>query len=84
MKTRNQRTKIYSTENIFIYESGHDSYSLEGRLDGKRIRQRAKTLEEAKAKAHSLEEGREEEKIHRSILSQKQLRDAEAALILKR
>jgi integrase len=81
MKTRNQRTKIYSTENIFIYESGHDSYSLEGRLDGKRIRQRAKTLEEAKAKAHSLEEGREEEKIHRSILSQKQLRDAEAAFM---
>ena len=79
MKTRNQRTKIYSTENIFIYESGQDSYSLEGRLDGKRIRQRAKTLDQAKALAHALEEGVEAKRVFRSALSPEQLRDAEQA-----
>jgi len=81
MKPRSKKTQIYSTENLFIFKTEYDTYSLEGVINGKRIRARSKTLEEAKAKAHGLEEGRETEKIHRSILSQKQLRDAEAAFI---
>lgn len=79
MKQRKRKTKIYSTDNLFVYTTDNGTFSLEGVINGQRIRQRAKSLEEAKSKCHDLEEGKQSENVTRTILDQKQLREAERA-----
>jgi site-specific recombinase XerD len=79
MKQRKKRTQIYSTNNLFVYPTDNGTFSLEGVIHGRRIRARAKTLEEAKSKCHSLEEGKQTENVTRTLLDQKQLREAERA-----
>lgn len=82
MKQRKRKTKIYSTDNLFVYETGNQTFAIEGVIDNKRIRQRAKTLEEAKTKCHTLEEGKQAENVARTILDANQLRQAERAFEL--
>lgn len=79
MKQRKKRTQIYSTDNLFVYPTDNRTFSLEGVIQDRRIRARAKTLEEAKSKCHSLEEGKQTENVTRTLLDQKQLREAERA-----
>jgi len=82
VKKRQKKTKLYSTDNLFVYETGNQTLAIEGVIEGKRIRQRAKTLEEAKAKCHALEEGQQGQNVARTILDAQQLRDAEHAISL--
>ena len=82
MKNRHKRNKLYSTKNLFIYPTKSDSFSLEGVINGKRIRLRYKSLKEAKYKCHDLEEGISDLKIARTKLDKAQLRAAERAFDL--
>ena len=82
MKNRHKRNKLYSTNNLFIYPTKSDSFSLEGMINGKRIRLRYKSLEEAKYKCHDLEEGINDLGIARTKLDKAQLRAAEEAFDL--
>lgn len=79
MKQRKRKTKIYSTNNLFVYETGNQTFAIEGVIDNKRIRQRAKTLEEAKTKCHTLEEGKQAENVARTMLTDTQIQEAERA-----
>ena len=78
MKQRKKHVQIYSTHNLFIYQTKHSTYAVEGAVNGKRIRQRYSTLEEAKGKCHSLEEGATYNVIRTSLTAQ-QVKDAEIA-----
>ena len=78
MKQRKKRVQIYSTHNLFIYQTKHSTYAVEGAVNGKRIRQRYSTLEEAKGKCHSLEEGSVHNVVRTSLTAQ-QVKDAEVA-----
>jgi integrase len=78
MKQRKKHTKIYSTHNLFIYETTYSTYAVEGAVNGKRIRQRYRTLDEAKSKCHCLEEGSSHHVI-RTSLKEQQVKDAEIA-----
>ena len=78
MKQRKKRVQIYSTHNLFIYETKNSTYAVEGAVNGKRIRQRFSTLEEAKGKCHSIEEGSAYNVVRTSLTAQ-QVKDAEVA-----
>jgi site-specific recombinase XerD len=82
MKSRHKRNKIYSTDHLFIYPTKSDSFSIEGVIQGKRIRLRYRSLQEAKYKCHDLEEGINDLGIARTNLVKAQLRDAEEAFDL--
>jgi hypothetical protein len=82
MKNRHKRNKLYSTKNLFIYPTKSDSFSLEGVINGKRIRLRHKSLQEAIYKCHDLEEGINDLGIARTKLDKAQLRAAEEAFDL--
>ncbi len=82
MKNRLKRNKLYSTNHLFVYSTKSDSYSLEGVINGKRIRMRYKSLEEAKYKCHNLEEGINNLEVARTNLDKNELRDAEQAFDL--
>ena len=82
MKNRHKRNKLYSTDHLFIYPTKSDSFSLEGVINGKRIRLRYKSLKEAKYKCHDLEEGISDVGIARTKLDKAQLRAAEQAFDL--
>jgi site-specific recombinase XerC len=77
MRQRKRKTKIYCTDNLFVYDTENGTFAIEGIIDGKRIRQRAKTLDEAKLKCHVFEEAKQDVNVARTTLDQKQLRDAE-------
>ncbi len=82
MKNRHKRNKLYATNHLFIYPTKSDSFSLEGVINGKRIRLRYSSLQEAKYKCHDLEEGISDLKIARTKLDKAQLRAAEQAFDL--
>ena len=82
MKNRHKRKKLYATNHLFIYPTKSDSFSLEGVIQGKRIRLRYKSLKEAKYKCHDLEEGINDLKIARTKLDKAQIRAAEQAFDL--
>ena len=82
MTNRHKRNKLYSTKNLFIYPTKSDSFSLEGVINGKRIRLRYSSLQEAKYKCHDLEEGINDLGIARTKLDKAQLRAAEQAFDL--
>ena len=82
MKNRRKRNKLYSTNHLFVYSTKSDSYSLEGVINGKRIRMRYKSLEEAKYKCHNLEEGINNLEVARTNLDKNELRAAEQAFDL--
>jgi site-specific recombinase XerD len=82
MKNRHKRNQLYSTKNLFIYPTKSDSFSLEGVINGKRIRLRHKSLQEAIYKCHDLEEGINDLGIARTKLDKAQLRAAEQAFDL--
>ena len=82
MKNRHKRKKLYATNHLFIYPTKSDSFSLEGVIQGKRIRLRYKSLKEAKYKCHDLEEGINDLRIARTKLDKAQLRAAEQAFDL--
>jgi len=79
MRKRQRRQKTYSTNNLFVYSASKTSFCIEGVIDGKRIRQRAKSLEEARSRCHDLEEGQKDSNIVRTHLSAEQVRSAERA-----
>lgn len=82
MKNRHKRNQLYATNHLFIYPTKSDSFSLEGVIQGKRIRLRYKSLKEAKYKCHDLEEGINDLKIARTKLDKAQIRAAEKAFDL--
>ena len=82
MKNRHKRNQLYSTNHLFIYPTKSDSFSLEGVIQGKRIRLRYKSLQEAIFKCHDLEEGISDLGIARTKLDKAQLRAAEQAFDL--
>jgi len=82
MKNRHKRNQLYSTDHLFIYPTKSDSFSIEGVIQGKRIRLRYRSLQEAKYKCHDLEEGINDLGIARTNLVKAQLRDAEEAFDL--
>jgi len=79
MKNRHKRNQLYATNHLFIYPTKSDSFSLEGVINGKRIRLRHKSLQEAIYKCHDLEEGINDLGIARTKLDKAQLRAAELA-----
>jgi hypothetical protein len=82
MKNRHKRNQLYATNHLFIYPTKSDSFSLEGVINGKRIRLRHKSLQEAIYKCHDLEEGINDLGIARTKLDKAQLRAAELAFDL--
>ena len=82
MKNRHKRNQLYATNHLFIYPNKSDSFSLEGVINGKRIRLRYKSLQEAIYKCHDLEEGISDLGIARTKLNKTQLRAAEQAFDL--
>ena len=82
MKNRHKRKKLYATNHLFIYPTKSDSFSLEGVINGRRIRLRYSSLQEAKYKCHDLEEGINDLKIARTKLDKAQIRAAEQAFDL--
>jgi hypothetical protein len=60
MRQRKRKTKIYCTDNLFAYDTENGTFAIEGIIDGKRIRQRAKTLDEAKLKWHVFEQAKQD------------------------
>lgn len=77
MKQRLRKSKLYSTESLFVYKTDNQTFAIEGILNGKRVRQRAKSLDEAKTKCHTLEEGSNSQNIARTNLNSDQIKDAE-------
>ena len=82
MKNRHKRNQLYATNHLFIYPTKSDSFSLEGVINGKRIRLRYKSLQEAIYKCHDLEEGISDLGIARTKLNKTQLIAAEQAFDL--
>ena len=82
MKKRDKRRRIYQTKNLYVYATGKASFGIDGVINGKRIRQRARTIEEAQLKCHDHEEGQRESNIVRTYLSAEQVRAAEQAFEL--
>lgn len=74
---RQRKSKIYSTESLFVYKTSNQTFAIEGILNGKRVRQRAKSFEEAKTKCHALEEGVNSQNVARTNLNSEQIKDAE-------
>ncbi len=82
MGIRQKRKKIYSTNHLFVYPTKSESFSIEGAINGKRIRLRYKSLLEAKYKCHDLEEGFYKLGVARTNLDKTQIRAAEQAFDL--
>ena len=77
MHKRKFRKKIYQTQNLYIYQNAFGTFSIEGVISGKRYRKTFKSLKEAQICCHQYEEQRSHEFICRTILSKKQLIEAE-------
>lgn len=77
MHQRKIRRRLYSTENLFVYSTSNGTYGIEGIISSRRIRKRAKSLDEAIATCHCLEEDSRDLHIVRTHLTSKQIRDAE-------
>jgi integrase len=76
---RQPRKQNYRTDNLFVYETPNSTFSIEGVINKKRIRKRAKTLCEAKLKCHLLEEETQSMNVVRTTLNSEQVKDAELA-----
>ena len=79
MNNRKTRRQIYSTRNLFVYQTRHSTYAVEGYINNKRIRKRFTSFEEAKGICHSLEEGSSTYNVVRTSLTTHQVKDAEMA-----
>jgi hypothetical protein len=49
---RNQTEVIYKTDRFSIFKNKNKTFSIEGVINKKRVRKRAKTMDEAKAFCH--------------------------------
>ena len=76
---RNKTEVIYKTDRFSIFKNKNKTFSIEGVINKKRIRKRAKTMDEAKAFCHLKEEGVYRENVVRTHLDRFQLRQAEHA-----
>jgi hypothetical protein len=76
---RNQTEVIYKTDRFSIFKNKNKTFSIEGVINKKRIRKRAKTKDEAIAFCHLKEEGIQQESVIRTHLNRFQLRQAEHA-----
>ena len=76
---RNKTEVIYKTDRFSIFKNKNKTFSIEGVINKKRIRKRAKTMDEAKAFCHLKEEGINQESVIRNHLKRLQLRQAENA-----
>jgi site-specific recombinase XerD len=76
---RNQTEVIYKTDRFSIFKNKNKTFSIEGVINKKRVRKRAKTMDEAKAFCHLKEEGIHQENVVRTHLNRFQLRQAEHA-----
>lgn len=79
MNSRKIRSQIYSTQNLFVDQTRHSTYTIEGCINNKRIRKRFTSLEEAKGICHSLEEESSTHNVVRTSLTTHQVKDAEMA-----
>ena len=75
---RHKHAKIYTTHNLFIHQT-KSTYAVEGYINGRRVRRRFLSLEEAKGMCHTLEEGVASQHVIRTSLTSKQVKDAEVA-----
>ena len=76
---RNKTEVIYKTDRFSIFKNKNKTFSIEGVINKKRIRKRAKTMDEAKAFCHLKEEGVYRENVVRTHLDRFQLSQAEHA-----
>lgn len=76
---RNKTEVIYKTDRFSIFKNKNKTFSIEGVINKKRIRKRAKTIDEARAFCHLKEEGIQQENVVRTHLNRFQLRQAEHA-----
>ena len=76
---RNKTEVIYKTDRFSIFKNKNKTFSIDGVINKKRIRKRAKTMDEAKAFCHLKEESIHRENVVRTHLDRFQLRQAEHA-----
>jgi hypothetical protein len=66
---RNKTEVIYKTDRFSIFKNKNKTFSIEGVINKKRIRKRAKTMDETKAFCHIKEEGIQQESVIRTHLN---------------
>ena len=76
MCQRKKKTKIYRTNSLYVYKTINETFAIEGNISGKRIRERAKLLSEAKSRCHIIEEGARENVV-RTTLTKTQILEFE-------
>jgi site-specific recombinase XerD len=76
---RNKTEVIYKKDRFSIFKNKNKTFSIEGVINRKRIRKRAKTFIEAKSLCYLNEEEIKDENVVRTSLSRLQLREAERA-----
>lgn len=82
MKRSHRRERIYQTNQLNVYQTKEGSFAIDGVAYGRRYRKRYKSLDEAIAAAHLIEEQKPSLNVCRTILSQERIADAESACSL--
>ena len=73
---RNKTELTYKTDRFSIFKNKNKTFSIEGVINKKRIRKRAKKMDEARDFCHLKEEGIHQENFVRTHLNRFQLRQA--------
>lgn len=82
MKKTQRRERIYQTNQLNVYRTKEGSFAIDGVAYGKRHRKRYKSLDEAIAATHLIEEQQPSLNVCRTLLNQERISDAEAACAL--
>lgn len=82
MKKSQRRERIYQTNQLNVYRTREGSFAIDGVAYGRRYRKRYKSLDEAIAAAHLIEEQKPSLNVCRTVLSQERIADAESACAL--
>ena len=82
MKKSHRRERIYQTKQLNVYRTKEGSFAIDGVAYGRRYRKRYKSLDEAIAAAHLIEEQKPSLNVCRTVLSQERIADAESACAL--
>ena len=67
MCQRKKKTKIYRTNGLFVYKTINKTFAIEGNIGGKRVREWAKLLSEAKSRCHIIEEAARENVVRTTL-----------------
>ena len=82
MKKSHRRERIYQTNQLNVYRTKEGSFAIDGVAFGRRYRKRYKSLDEAIAATHLIEEQKPSLNVCRTVLSQERIADAEHACAL--